>query len=99
MKISQPQNYSNPPITPSPLKKWMSYLGPGIITAALVFGPGSLTITSKLGALFGYQLLWLIFVAIFFMLIFTEMGARVGMATNTSLLTIIKNKWGISFYF
>jgi Mn2+/Fe2+ NRAMP family transporter len=44
--------------------------------------------------LFGYQLLWIIFVAIFFMVIFTEMGARVGIVTHTSLLTIIKNKWG-----
>lgn len=94
MKISQPQNYSNTPIAPAPLKKWLSYLGPGIITAALVFGPGSLTITSKLGALFGYQLLWLIFVAIFFMLTFTEMSARIGMTTQASLLTIIKDKWG-----
>ena len=93
-KISQPQNYSNPPIAQAPIKKWLSYLGPGIITAALVFGPGSLTITSKLGALFGYQLLWLIFVAIFFMIIFTEMSARIGMTTQVSLLTIIKDKWG-----
>jgi manganese transport protein len=93
-RISQPQTFSNPHIAQSPLKKWLSYLGPGIITAALVFGPGSLTVTSKLGALFGYQLLWVIFVAIFFMIIFTEMGARIGIVTNTSLLTIIKNKWG-----
>ncbi|MEQ9439225.1 MAG: Nramp family divalent metal transporter [Cyclobacteriaceae bacterium] len=80
--------------TPSGFKKWLAYIGPGIITAALVFGPGSLTITSKLGALFGYQLLWLIFVAIFFMIIFTEMGARIGIVTQASLLTIIREKWG-----
>lgn len=79
--------------TGSRIKKWVSSLGPGIITAALVFGPGSLTVTSRLGALFGYSLLWIIFVAIFFMVIFTEMGARVGIATNGSLLTIIKEKW------
>ncbi len=93
-KVTQPQNTHNlSSLQPSP-KKWWSLLGPGIITAALVFGPGSLTVTSKLGALFGYQLLWLIVIAIFFMLIFTEMGARVGIVTNASLLTIIKNKWG-----
>lgn len=76
------------------MKKWISYLGPGIITAALVFGPGSLTITSKLGAMFGYRLLWVIVVAICFMVIFTEMGARIGIATQTSLLDIIRRKWG-----
>lgn len=82
------------PGSPSTFKKWLSSLGPGIITAALVFGPGSLTITSKLGASFGYKLLWMIVVAIFFMVIFTEMGARIGVVTKESLLTVIKNKWG-----
>lgn len=93
-KISKPQSQPHSSATQSPARKWTSYLGPGIITAALVFGPGSLTITSKLGALFGYQLLWLIFVAIFFMVIFTEMSARIGITTQSSLLTIIQQKWG-----
>nr|WKN35403.1 Nramp family divalent metal transporter [Tunicatimonas sp. TK19036] len=86
------QNLNHQPA--SVTRKWLSYLGPGIITAALVFGPGSLTVTSKLGAMFGYQLLWAIMVAVFFMIIFTEMGARVGMVTQTSLLTLFKEKWG-----
>ncbi len=72
----------------------MRSIGPGIITAALVFGPGSLTITSKLGAMFGYQLLWVIVLAVFFMVLFTEMSARVGMVTQASLLTLLQQKWG-----
>ncbi len=76
------------------MKRFFRYLGPGIITAALVFGPGSLTITSKLGSLYAYQHIWVIVVAIFFMVIFTEMGARIGVATDTSLLSIIRQKWG-----
>ena len=76
------------------MKHFFRYVGPGIITAALVFGPGSLTITSKLGSLYAYQHIWVLFVAIFFMVIFTEMGARVGMATESSLLSIIQEKWG-----
>lgn len=92
-RVSEPQSNKHHHSTRGSTKKWLSSLGPGIITAALVFGPGSLTITSKLGALFGYRLLWVIIVAIFFMVIFTEMGARVGITTNASLLTIIKNKW------
>ncbi len=76
------------------LKKWLLSLGPGIITAALVFGPSKVTITSKLGAEFSYSLLWIIVVAIFFMAIFTAMSARIGIATEQSLLTTIKIKWG-----
>lgn len=65
-----------------------------MITAALVFGPSKVTITSKLGADFGFDLLWIIVVAIFFMVVFTAMSARIGMASDVSFLTIIKNKWG-----
>lgn len=56
------------------LKSGLLSLGPGIITAALVFGPSKMTITSKLGAVYGYSLLWIVAVAIFFMTIFTVMG-------------------------
>lgn len=73
---------------------WLSVLGPGMITAALVFGPSKVTITSKLGADFGFDLLWIIVVAIFFMVIFTAMAARIGMASDVSFLTLIRNKWG-----
>lgn len=69
-------------------------LGPGIITAALVFGPSKMTITSKLGALYGYSTLWLVVVAIFFMLVFTGMGARIGLSSQQTLLSQIRKKWG-----
>ena len=69
-------------------------LGPGIITAALVFGPSKMTITSRLGAEYAYDMLWIVVVAIFFMLIFTGMGARIGISSTESLLTLIRTKWG-----
>jgi manganese transport protein len=75
-------------------KKFMLSLGPGIITAALVFGPSKMTITSKLGADYGYSLLWIVALAIFFMIIFTSIGARIGVATKKSLLNTIRDKWG-----
>ncbi|CAG4989933.1 Divalent metal cation transporter MntH [Dyadobacter sp. CECT 9275] len=65
-----------------------------MITAALVFGPSKLTITSKIGAVYGYSLLWVVIVAIFFMAIFTSMSTRIGVATDQSLLASVKQKWG-----
>lgn len=73
---------------------WLKSLGPGLITAALVFGPSKITITSKLGASYGYTLLWIVIVAIFFMSIFAAMASRIGAATEQSLLGSIKQKWG-----
>ncbi|GAB2990387.1 divalent metal cation transporter [Cyclobacterium sediminis] len=76
------------------IHRWFKSLGPGLITAALVFGPGSLTITSKLGAVYGYNLLWVILVAALLMLTFTGMGARIGLASDQSLITLFRKKWG-----
>ncbi len=47
------------------VRKWLLSLGPGIITAAVVFGPSKMTITSKMGAVYSYSLLWIVVVAIF----------------------------------
>lgn len=76
------------------LKKWLVSLGPGIVTAAIVFGPSKITITSKMGAMFGYDLLWIVIVAIFFMIVFTSIGSRLGMATDVSLLSTIRQQYG-----
>lgn len=78
----------------SNILSWLKGLGPGLIIAALVFGPSKMTITSKLGANYGFSLLWIIVVAIFFMVIFTNMSARIGYATQQSLLSSIKARWG-----
>ncbi|MFD2937453.1 Nramp family divalent metal transporter [Spirosoma flavum] len=96
----QPENESmeTRPSTDRPsgnkLLKWLASLGPGIITAALVFGPSKITITSKMGAEYGYSLLWIVVVAIFFMAVFTAMAARIGLATQQSFLSTIRERWG-----
>lgn len=76
------------------LRKRIRRLGPGLITAALIFGPGSLTITTKLGAGFAYRHLWLILLAAIFMIAYTRMTTRIGLAGETSLLEIIRQHYG-----
>lgn len=75
-------------------QQWIRSVVPGLITAALVFGPSKITITAVMGAHYGYSLLWLIVMTIFFMIIFTTMAARVGIASQQSLLSTIGMKWG-----
>ncbi len=72
----------------------LRFIGPGIITAALIFGPGSLIITSKLGSLFQYRLLWLVVLSTFFMIIFTIMSARFGLAMDQSMMQTLRKKYG-----
>lgn len=92
-KITIDKSFKSEKVLTSGKKIWMS-LGPAVITAALVFGPGSLTITSKLGAIYGYSLLWVVVLSTTLMITFTQMGARIGIATNQSLLSTIRGKWG-----
>lgn len=57
-------------------------LGPALITAALVFGPGSITTASSLGAGFSYQLLWIPVIATILMLCFVDLSVRIGLTTD-----------------
>ena len=79
---------------PSGLRRFLRALGPGLIIAALVFGPGSLTVASKLGAGFGYALLWVVPAAIVFMIAFTLMAGKIGLATDQTLMQLIREKYG-----
>ncbi|WP_210366220.1 Nramp family divalent metal transporter [Bacillus sp. REN3] len=75
-------------------KNFLSYLGPAFITSALVLGPGSLTLSSKIGAIYGMQLIWVLVVVVFFMMMYTEMSTRIGLASKESFIQVMKKKWG-----
>lgn len=76
------------------LRDWFRSLGPGLITAALIFGPSKMTITSKLGAQYGSSLLWVVLVTATLMVFFTTMSARIGVVSDKSLLQLMGQKWG-----
>jgi manganese transport protein len=71
-----------------------SLIGPAFVTAALVFGPGSITTASSIGASLGYSLLWVTVLAVVFMLVYADMGIRIGMAMQASPIEVMKEKWG-----
>lgn len=80
--------------TQSALPRFLKLLGPGLITSALVLGPGSITLSSKIGALYGPSLVWILVLAVILMASFTEMSARIGLAGKKTFLAIAKDKWG-----
>ncbi|MCB0670166.1 MAG: Nramp family divalent metal transporter [Saprospiraceae bacterium] len=69
-------------------------IGPGLITAALVFGPGSLTVNTKLGASYGYNLIWVIVISIIFMISYTTLSGTIGCLTQKSLMQTISQLYG-----
>ena len=71
-------------------------LGPGLITACVVIGPGSLLTSSSVGSVYGYQTIWVLFVAVGLMMVFMTMGAKLGVTadgTPAELLSRHVGRW------
>ena len=69
-------------------------IGPGIILAGVVVGPGAITTAAMLGSSYGYRMLWL-FIPIFIMSItFMLTCYRLAMLTGMPLLHGIRHYYG-----
>ncbi len=73
---------------------WWRSIGPALITACVVFGPGSLLISSNVGAKYGYDLLWLLAFTGLMMGVFLTMGARIGVVGGATPCTLIARRLG-----
>ncbi len=69
-------------------------LGPAFITAALVFGPGSITTASSMGAAFSYDLIWVPVIATVLMLCFVDLAVRIGLSTDTGPVGTVEHRLG-----
>ncbi|MBL8026839.1 MAG: divalent metal cation transporter, partial [Fibrobacteres bacterium] len=69
-------------------------VGPALVTASLVVGPGSVTVATKSGALHGYSLLFVLPLLWLFMCTYTFIGAKIGLASTRSPLTAIAETIG-----
>ncbi|MFO8054136.1 MAG: Nramp family divalent metal transporter [Bacteroidales bacterium] len=76
------------------LKLFIKTLGPGFIIASVVLGPGSITVSSRIGSEHGYAFLWVIVFAAISMAIYTSMGARYGVTNDKSILQNISDNYG-----
>ena len=75
-------------------KDFLKAIGPGFIMASVVLGPGSITVSSKIGSEHGYSLLWVIVLAAIGMATFTLMSARFGVSHDKSILQTIADTYG-----
>lgn len=79
--------------SPAP-RQWYHALGPGLITACVVIGPGSILTSSKVGADNGFALSWVVLASVIFMLSFTTMAVRVGVMATDSPGKIVADQVG-----
>ncbi len=74
--------------------KLLAAIGPGFIIASVVLGPGSITVSSKIGATYGYSLLWVIIFSGMAMGMYTFMAGRFGVTQSKSILQTIADEYG-----
>lgn len=75
-------------------RPWWRMIGPGLITACVVFGPGSLLISANIGATFGYDMLWLLVSTAILMATYISMGARIGVVGQATPCQLIASRLG-----
>ncbi|MCK5272447.1 MAG: divalent metal cation transporter [Sedimentisphaerales bacterium] len=73
---------------------WWRSIGPALITACVVFGPGSLLISSKVGAKHGYEMLWMLIMTGILMGIYMTTAARIGVVGGATPCTLVAERLG-----
>jgi len=76
---------------------WWKSVGPALITACVVFGPGSLLISSNVGAHHGYDLLWLLILTGVLMGTYTTMAARICVTSGATPCQLVAARLGRPF--
>lgn len=79
---------------PPEARPWYTRIGPGLITACVVIGPGSILSSSKVGANNEYSMLWVVVLSVIFMLTYMTLGAKLGVVNPKSTGDLLREKAG-----
>ena len=69
-------------------------IGPGLILAGVVIGPGNITTSAMMGANYGYQMIWLIIPIIIMGITFMLTCYRISMLTGMPTIHAIRHYYG-----
>jgi hypothetical protein len=69
-------------------------MGPGVIAGLSDDDPAGITTYSQVGAKFGYQLLWVLVISTVALILFQDLGARIGVVTRQGLIGLVRQKYG-----
>ena len=76
------------------LAAFLSVMGPGIIAGLSDDDPAGITTYSQLGAKFAYKLLWVLVLSTVALILFQDLGARIGVVTRQGLIGLVRQKYG-----
>ena len=69
-------------------------LGPGLLAGLSDDDPAGITTYSIAGARYGYTLLWVLLVSVAALVVYHELGARLGLATGQGLVSLVRTTYG-----
>ena len=72
----------------------VAVVGPGMLAGLSDDDPAGITTYSILGAKYGYRLLWVLAVSTVALIVFHELGARMGIVTGKGLLALVREHSG-----
>ncbi len=76
------------------LASLLAVVGPGVLAGLSDDDPAGIATYSILGAKYGYELLWVLAISTLALIIFHELGMRLGVVTGKGLLTLVREHYG-----
>src|SRR4051794_31594120 len=72
----------------------LAVVGPGVLAGPSDDDPAGIATYSILGAKYGYELLWVLTLSTLALIVFHELGVRLGIVTGKGLLTLVREHYG-----
>ena len=72
----------------------LAVIGPGLLAGLADDDPAGIATYSILGAKYGYELLWVLSLSTAALIVFHELGVRLGIVTGKGLLTLVREHYG-----
>ncbi|HEX7244438.1 MAG TPA: Nramp family divalent metal transporter [Solirubrobacterales bacterium] len=72
----------------------LAVIGPGLLAGLSDDDPAGIATYSILGAKYGYELIWVLVLSTAALIVFHELGVRLGIVTGKGLLTLVRERYG-----
>ena len=90
------------PVLAPPARTWrrtrlaavIAVVGPGLLAGLSDDDPAGITTYSVLGADHGYRLLWVLLLSTVALVVFHDLGARLGVVTGQGLVGLVRDRYG-----
>jgi NRAMP (natural resistance-associated macrophage protein)-like metal ion transporter len=73
----------------------LAVVGPGLLAGLSDDDPAGITTYSVLGADYGYDLLWVLLLSTMALMLFHDLGSRMGVVTGQGLIGLIRHRYGV----